>query len=163
MTVVTSEGRLSYRIRAGAGALEEESRRIELGGPEVEIYDAAGEVKDRITGREGSAWPVELVGLDADGVEKRSVRYDWAVRGDVRFASSQGYALEAPQIQFNRADYALWSDGGVRFRLPTGRGLALEGTAERFIAQLDGSTGGIKRWEVFGEARLVSSKAEQAP
>lgn len=163
---VMNSRRLAYRIRAESGTMDEETREIRMKRPDVEIYGEDGALSQQIRGESGEVWPVDVVVREtgpeapAGGAERTVTKYDWKLSGDVTFESVEGYRLSSDRMRFTNQDRYLSSDAGVDYRLPTGRGSLLEGSARSFRAGIDPDTGRLHSWAVMGDVVLSSVPTE---
>lgn len=165
---VMNSRRLAYRIEAGSGDMNEDSRVINMVEPFVRIYGEDGGLSQKIQGLRGRVWPVDVKLPPAEGERegKTVTKYDWRLQGGVIFESAEGYWLQSDEMSFTNEDRYLSSDAGVAYTLPTGRGSTLSGKARRFRAGLDAETGRLHSWSVIGDVELSSAPApgrEAAP
>ena len=158
--MVISDQTPAYEIHAKLGVWDESSWIMKMEEPDITVYDAEGHFKQKFDSREGSFWPVTIVRPDSLGLLKEITKYDWSLTKEVVFKSAQGYELKSGMSRFDSDSSELSYSKGVEYRMPTGRGLILEGTADNFIARIDRETGEIKSWKLVGQVVLSSADTE---
>lgn len=158
---ILNSRKLSYRIRATRGEMSEETREVLLDRPRVEIFDENEAVRNRLGGAGGRFWPVKVRTTDETGVERAVTKYNWDLSGDVTVASDQGHAIRTESILYDSATGTLSSKDRLDFRVPTGRGSILAGSAGEFEVELDKDSGKLKKWTLRKEVRLISTPEEK--
>jgi hypothetical protein len=166
---VYANRRLTFRVRAGQGRMDEDSQVIEMDDPYLEVLDEEARIKQSVSSRRGRVWPVKVTVAEGDQETKEVSKYDWALEGEVTFESAEGYQLDTPQLIFSSRDQQMASSQGVLYRIPTGRGNILSGRAQRFEAQVDTDSGSLVNWTLIGGVELSIEKdqtsipSEEAP
>lgn len=151
---------LAYEIIAAKGTLGEKSRRIDLEGPTVKIYDRQGQLTDEVSGRSGRFWPETIQIPQENGAAREVTKYNWALEGDVTFRSQNGMSIETPSMHYSHEVDLIQADEGVRYVIPTGRGSLLRGTAQRFETTMGGGGEAFKTWTLMGNVHLKTEQTE---
>ncbi len=159
---VLAGAKLSYRIVAATGEMDEESRIVEMKKPDVKIYDSQEAEQQRVSSLAGKLWPVTLEETLPDGSKIEVSKYDWQLDGDVQFQSAEGHEIRSPELIFNSKERNISSRRGVQYRIPTGRGSILSGEATEFVADIDPESGAVKGWALTGGVKLAA-RSEKSP
>lgn len=146
---------LSYEIEAARGFYATDSQTVTLMGPQVRIYNREGELQDRVEGDEGRMWPVPALVPQDDGTVLVVTKYNWSLRGDVLFASEQGYQLHTPELFFDHESSEIRSEAGIDYLIPTGKGGVFEGTADEFRSVMGESSSRLQNWILSGQVQLT--------
>lgn len=148
---------LTYKIEAARGEIDKETWIIETSNPRVTFFDSSGETGQNFKGETGELWPVTHPVNRRDGTIRDATSYDWLLRRNVSYQSSEGHSIESEIIRYSGIDGTMTAEGGVRFRLPFGEeGNILQGEARKFVASIDAVTGRMWRWTMTGDISMSS-------
>lgn len=163
MVEIVSRRRMSYRIHAARGEFVESSREILLDRPRVEIFGEDAAVRDRMGGESGRFWPVTVKTVGDDGAERWVTKYNWELRGAVEVVSEQGHWVRGEGLVYDSVENALSSASGIEYKVPTGHGSLLGGSARQFRVELDEETGRLRKWTLLQDVQLKSEPEAPLP